>query len=67
MALTRPGCHILVADNVYGNTRSFCDGLLTQHGVEIEYFDPMIGGAIDALFRPETSAIMFESPGSGHL
>jgi cystathionine beta-lyase len=65
MALTHPGCHVLVADNVYGNTRVFCDGLLTQQGVEIEYFDPMIGSAISDLIRAETAAIMFESPGSG--
>ncbi|WP_171123384.1 MULTISPECIES: cystathionine beta-lyase [unclassified Ruegeria] len=65
MALARPGTHVLVADNVYGNTRVFCDGLLTQQGVEIEYFDPMIGSAISDLIRTETAAIMFESPGSG--
>ncbi len=65
MALTRPGCHVLVADNVYGNTRGFCDGLLTQQGVEVEYFDPMMGGTISDLIRSGTAAIMFESPGSG--
>ena len=65
MALTRPRCHVLVADNVYGNTRAFCDGLLTQQGVGIEYFDPMTGGTISDLIRAETAAIMFESPGSG--
>ncbi|WP_372572248.1 cystathionine beta-lyase [Ruegeria jejuensis] len=65
MALTRPGAHLLVADNVYGNTRAFCDGLLTQQGVEVEYFDPMIGAGIAELIRETTAAIMFESPGSG--
>lgn len=65
MALTRPGTHVLVADNVYGNTRIFCDGLLTQQGVEVQYFDPMIGGDIAGLIRKQTAVIMFESPGSG--
>ncbi|MEO1316559.1 MAG: cystathionine beta-lyase [Pseudomonadota bacterium] len=65
LALTRPGTHLLVADNVYGNTRAFCDGLLTAQGVEIEYFDAMSGGAVDGLIRETTAAIMFESPGSG--
>lgn len=65
MALTRPGSHLLVADHVYGNTRGFCDGLLTQQGVEIEYYDPMIGADIARLIRPETAAVMFEAPGSG--
>lgn len=65
MALTHPGSHMLVADNVYGNTRAFCDGLLTKQGVEVEYFDPMVGGDIADLIRENTAAIMFESPGSG--
>ena len=65
MALTHPGAHILVADNVYGNTRIFCDGLLSQQGVEITYFDPMIGADLAELFRPNTAVVMFEAPGSG--
>lgn len=65
MAVCSPGQHLLVADHVYGNTRSFCDGLLTRMGVEIEYFDPMIGADIARKFRPATCAVMFEAPGSG--
>lgn len=65
MALTQPGSHLLVADNVYGNTRAFCDGLLTRQGVQVDYFDPMIGGGIAELLKKHTAAIMFESPGSG--
>ena len=65
LTLARPGSHVLVADNVYGNTRAFCDGLLTELGVEIEYFDPMIGGGIADLMRAATAATVFETPGSG--
>ena len=65
MAMTKPGDHVLVADNVYGNTRGFCDVMLTRSGVEIEYYDPMIGPAIEGKFRPTTSVVMFEAPGSG--
>ena len=65
LALTAPGAHLLVADNVYGNTRTFCDGVLTRQKVEIEYFDPMIGAEVASLFRPNTAALMFEAPGSG--
>lgn len=65
LALTRPGSHLLVADHVYGNTRGFCDTVLASQGVDIEYFDPMIGGGITDLIRPDTAAIMFEAPGSG--
>ena len=65
MTFASPGSHVLVADNVYGNTRAFCDGLLTKLGANIEYFDPMIGKAVSDLIRDTTAAIMFESPGSG--
>lgn len=65
MVLTHPGAHLPVADNVYGTTRAFCDGLLIGQGVEVEYFDPMIGDDIMRLIRDATTAVMFESPGSG--
>lgn len=65
MTFARPGAHLLVADHVYGNTRAFCDGMLTNMGVEVSYFDPMIGAGITGLIRDNTCAIMFEAPGSG--
>ncbi len=65
MELMAPGTHLLVGDNVYGNTRAFCDSVLTKQNVAIEYFDPMIGGDVAALFRSNTAAVMFEAPGSG--
>lgn len=63
MGAAKAGDHILVADNVYGPTRSFCDTVLARYGVEISYFDPMQDAAPH--FRPNTSAVMFEAPGSG--
>lgn len=65
MALTRPGGHLLVTDNVYGNTRAFCESVLIGQGVEIEFFDPMTGSDVATLFRPNTVAVMLEAPGSG--
>ncbi len=65
MAAAKAGSHVLVADNVYGPTRMFCDNVLTRYGVEIGYFDPMIGGGLTALMRDNTSAVVFEAPGSG--
>lgn len=65
MTFARPGSHLLVADHVYGNTRSFCEGVLTNMGIEVSYFDPMIGAGISGLVRDNTCAIMFEAPGSG--
>ena len=65
MAFARPGAHLLVADHVYGNTRAFCEGVLTNMDVEISYFDPMIGAGVAGLIRDTTCAIMFDAPGSG--
>jgi cystathionine beta-lyase len=58
------GDHLLVADNIYLPTRRFCDDILKRYGVEIQYFDPLLGSEVRNLFRPETKAIYFESPGS---
>ncbi|WP_027255827.1 cystathionine beta-lyase [Leisingera aquimarina] len=65
LTFARPGGHILVADHIYGNTRNFCDSVLARMGVEITYFDPMIGADIAGLIRDTTFAVMFEAPGSG--
>lgn len=64
LAVLKAGDHVLVCDSVYRPTRAFCDDLLSRYGVETSYFDPLIGGAIDALFLPNTRAVMVEAPGS---
>ena len=58
------GDHILVVDNVYSPTRRLCSGMLARFGVETTYYDPMVGGAIADLMRPETKLVLVESPGS---
>ncbi|MGY3366097.1 cystathionine beta-lyase [Bradyrhizobium sp. GM2.4] len=64
LSVLKAGDHILVCDNVYRPSRNFCNGMLTRYGVETTYFDPMIGAGIDKLFRPNTSAVLVEAPGS---
>ena len=63
-AFARSGAHILIADSVYQPTRNFCDQRLRTLGVDIEYYDPLVGSAIAGLVRPETTAVLCESPGS---
>lgn len=65
MGATKAGDHILVTDNVYGPTRNFCDTVLTRCGVEVSYFDPMIGEEFADHLRANTTAVMLEAPGSG--
>ena len=36
-------------------------------GIETTYYDPCIGGGIEALMRPNTKAVLTESPGSQTL
>ena len=64
MSVLRAGDHLLITDTVYGPTRHFCDTILTGFGVETTYYDPLVGGGIDELFRPNTRAVFLESPGS---
>ena len=64
LTATRAGAHLLVVDSVYQPTRNFCDGVLARFGVTTEYYDPHIGAGVAALLRPETAAVVVESPGS---
>jgi cystathionine beta-lyase len=64
LAVVKAGDHVLITDSAYEPSRQFGDQLLKRLGVEVGYFDPLIGGDIAALIRPETSAILLESPGS---
>jgi cysteine-S-conjugate beta-lyase len=64
LAVAKAGDHILVCDNVYRPSRNFCNGMLARYGVETTYFDPLIGAGIEKLFKPNTSAVLVEAPGS---
>lgn len=64
MAYLSAGDHLLMVDSVYGPTRRFCDAQLSRFGVEVTYYDPLIGAGIADLIRPETRVVYTESPGS---
>ena len=64
LTATHSGAHILVVDSAYQPTRAFCDTILKRFGVTTDYYDPQIGGDIAQLIRPETTAVLLESPGS---
>ena len=63
-AFVKNGDHLLITDSVYGPARGFCDRRLKPFGVEVEYYDPLIGAGIDKLIRPNTRLVYCESPGS---
>jgi cysteine-S-conjugate beta-lyase len=64
LALLKTGDHVMVTDAVYGPTRRFCNNHLTRLGVEVSYYDPLLGAAIEREFRPNTRVVFTESPGS---
>lgn len=63
-AFVKSGDHLLVTDSVYGPTRVFCEKQLRRNGVDVEYYDPLIGARIAALMKPATRAVFCEAPGS---
>ena len=63
-ALVSQGDHILVTDSVYQPTRKYCNQVLARFGVEVSYYDPLIGSDIKDLIKQNTSVIFVESPGS---
>lgn len=64
MAAVGAGDQILMPDNVYGPTRRFCDSTLIKFGVDVTYYDPLIGENISSLFKDNIKAIFMELPGS---
>jgi cystathionine beta-lyase len=64
LSALRAGDHVLVTDSAYLPTRKFCDGVLVRYGIGTTYYDPLVGGEIAALMRPNTRVVFVESPGS---
>ncbi len=64
MAYVTTGDHLLMTDSVYSPSRSFCDNVLKRFGIEVTYYDPLIGAGIKDLIRPNTKVVYVEAPGS---
>lgn len=64
LAFLSSGDHILITDSVYHPTRHFAETMLKRQGVEVEYYDPLIGAGIEALMKPNTRVVFTESPAS---
>ena len=62
MAFLGAGDHLLIVDSLYGPARAFCEETLRKFGVDVEYFDPLVGAGITALFRSNTRVVYLESP-----
>jgi len=64
MAFLKAGDHLLICDSIYPPTRFACERLIKRFGVEVEYYDPLIGAGIKDLIKDNTAVIYLESPGS---
>lgn len=64
LSFVKSGDHVLIVDTCYPPTRFFANKQLKSYGVDVEYYDPMIGEGISDLIRDNTSVIYLESPGS---
>lgn len=64
LGFCKSGDHALVPTSAYGPNKELADGLLAGLGIAVETYDPLIGGEIEALIRPNTTLIWCESPGS---
>lgn len=58
------GDHVLIPDNIYGPVRRFCNNRLGRMGIDFTYYDPLLGGAIRSVLRPNTKVVYVEGPGS---
>jgi cystathionine beta-lyase len=63
LSVLRAGDHVLIADNVYRPTRTFCNSVLSRLGISATYYDPLRGD-LAASFTPRTRALFVEAPGS---
>jgi len=64
LALLSAPDHLLISDAVYRPTRRFCDHVLTRLGVEVTYYDPLVGERIKDLIKRNTKVVFTESPSS---
>ena len=64
LAFLKAGDHVLIPESVYGPNRSFANRVLRKFGVEVTYYQPLMGGEISSLIRPDTKLVWCESPGS---
>ncbi len=64
LALLKSGDHVLLPENAYGPSQRLAREMLLGLGMEVGFYEPMVGEKIQALFRENTRLVWCESPGS---
>ncbi len=62
LSFVSAGDHILMADGVYEPTRALANNILNRMGIEVTFYDPVIGADIAGLIQENTRIIFVESP-----
>src|SRR5438045_33949 len=63
-ACLKCGDHLLMVDSCYGPARQLRESVMDRCGVDSTYYDPLIGGDIARLMRPNTRVVYVQSLGS---
>jgi cystathionine beta-lyase len=64
MALLKSGDDMLLPDNVYNPNRDFANWLARDYGVQVRYYDPLVGAGMAQLLQDNTRLVWTEAPGS---
>lgn len=64
LAFLKAGDHVLIPESVYTPNRKFAVEVLRRFGVEVGFYRPEAGAAIQTSFRKNTRMVWCESPGS---
>ncbi len=64
MALLKSGDDMLIPDNVYNPNREFANWLARDYGVQVRYYDPLVGAGMAQLLQDNTRLVWTEAPGS---
>jgi cysteine-S-conjugate beta-lyase len=67
MTFLKPGDHVLMTDSCYGPIRSFACSWLQAWGVNVTFYDPLVGADIARLMTNATRLVLVESPGSNTM
>ena len=62
LSLLRSGDHLLVGRSIYSGVHELANGIMPRFGVESSSVDPSDLNALAAAIRPETRALIVESP-----
>ncbi len=67
LAVAKAGDQVLLPDSVYDPVRTLSDNFLSFLGIQVGYYDPLIGGEIALLLNDRVKLVLVESPGSATM